>query len=113
MLSTLQSRGLAACGLLLGLGLLGGCATTRNDELTVMRSEADRALQASQHADQGVSSATSTANAASQKADQAGRKADQATQLASAANTKSDQALAEAKELNEKLDRMFKKSMEK
>lgn len=97
--------------LLLALGTLQGCAST--SDLTKTKAVADQALQTAQHADQSAAAANSAAKAADQKADSAMTKADQADQKADTAITKADQALQEIKDLNEKVDRMFKKSMKK
>lgn|SRR5512143_1836814 len=86
------------------LALLGGCATT--DAVTKAQATADQALQ---KADQ----AQATANAAKATADQASQKADNANAVASEAKSTADAAKSESAATSEKLDRMFKKTMQK
>lgn len=86
------------------LALLGGCAGT--DAVTKAQATAD---QASQKADQAMAAA----NTAKAAADQASQKADQANATADAAKSTADEAKAESAATSEKLDRMFKKTMQK
>ena len=76
---------------------LAGCAST--SELTEIRSMAEKA-QAS-------------ADRAQQTADQALQRAEQANATANAASAKADSAEQTAAQVNEKIDRMFKKTMMK
>ena len=89
---------------LLLVGLLGGCATT--EELNAVKATADAA---SQKADQ----ANATANAAKASADQANATAARAEATANEAKSTADAAKAESASTSEKLDRMFKKTMQK
>lgn len=74
----------------LSVALMGGCATT--DQINAIKAQAEQAQ--------------TTAQAAKSTADQANQKADEALQQ-SAANKKA------IDETNEKINRMFKKSMYK
>lgn len=82
------------------LALSAGCAS---QQLTKDVAEAKALAEA---ANQAAESARSSADLALQKAEQAQNTADQAMQSASEAN-------ACCQRTNEKIDRMFKKSMEK
>lgn len=84
------SRSAVAVLMLASLGGLAGCATT--SDLDALRAEVEKA--------------NSTANQAA--ADAAAAKRD-----AAAARTAAEQARDSAQDTNEKLDRMFKKSMYK
>lgn len=95
---------LSVVSCVLALGALGGCAST--GDVSSAKAAADSAAQTANAAQSAAASATTTANAAEKKADDASAKADHAQSTA-------DKALAEIQELNEKLDRMFKKNMQK
>lgn len=95
---------ISALSFAVALGALGGCAST--GDLSSVKATADGAAQTANAAQSAAASATTTANAAEKKADAAAAKADHAQSTA-------DKALAEIQELNEKLDRMFKKNMQK
>ena len=82
------------------VALSAGCAS---QQLTKDVADAKAMAEA---ANQAAESARSSADQALQKAEQAQRTADQALQSAGEAN-------ACCRETNEKIDRMFKKSMEK
>ncbi len=84
------SRNVLAAVMLVSLGGLAGCATT--SDLDALRAQ--------------VEQANSTANKAAADAAAARRDAE-------AAKTAAEQARDSAQETNEKLDRMFKKSMYK
>ena len=86
------------------VALLGGCATT--DSVTKAQATADQALQKANEANANANAAKATAAQASQKADQANATAD-------AAKSTADSAKAESAATSEKLDRMFKKTMQK
>jgi methyl-accepting chemotaxis protein len=92
--------------LLLTLGVIQGCASVSPEQLNNVKAVADQALQTAQQADQNAATANAAAKAAADKADSASAKADQADQ-------KADLALQQIKDLNEKVDRMFEKSMKK
>ena len=89
---------------LFGVALLGGCATT--EELNAVKATAD---QASQKAD----AATATANSAKATAGQAMEEAARAHATANDAKATADAAKAESASTSEKVDRMFKKTMQK
>lgn len=87
---------LAASGLALSI-LLGGCASTATiDEL-----RAD------------IQAAQSDADAARQEAAEAKRTASEAKSLAEQANMTADEALRSTRETDMRIDRMFKKTMQK
>lgn len=88
-MSNLRKR-TTACLLLAALATTAGCATT--SDLDELRAEVQKANATAERA---------AADAASAKQD------------AAAARTAAEQAQQEAAETNEKLDRMFKKSMYK
>lgn len=88
---------LKGSALLLIAGLAAGCATTQQVEEA--RALAEEAKQAAAQADQ--------------RAANAGNKADQAKATADAAMRKAEEANRCCQETNEKIDRMFKKSMQK
>ncbi len=92
---------LAALTLPLGLA---ACAST--SDMQALSARIDKAQSTADQAMTKASTAQSTADQANSKADQANSKADQAVQTANDAKASADQA-------NEKLNRMFKKSMEK
>ncbi len=87
---TISQKRLAASLLLAALATTAGCATT--SDLDELRAEVQRVNSTAERA---------AADAASAKQD------------AAAARTAAEQAQSEAAETNEKLDRMFKKSMYK
>lgn len=98
--------------------LLGGCATT--DALNKAQTTADQASQKADEANANANSAKTAAAQASQKADQANvtadgarSTADQASATANAAKAEADKAMQEVSNLAEKIDRMFKKTMQK
>ena len=86
-----------ALAVLLAAGTLGGCATT--SEIAEIRAMAEKAQQSADQAQQSANRAQATA--------------DQALNTANAASAKADAAEATASQVNEKIDRMFKKSMMK
>lgn len=86
-----------ALAALLAAGTLTGCASTSTNELAELRSLAEQAQASADRAQQTANSAQSTA--------------DQALAAANAAATRADNAEATANQVNEKVDRMFKKSM--
>ena len=93
------------------VALLGGCATT--EELNAVKATAD---QASQKADQANATANAAKSAASQAASQAASAqatAGEAKATADAAKATADAAKAESASTSEKVDRMFKKTMQK
>lgn len=99
---------LAAVTLPLGLA---ACASTTDMQTISARvdkaqSTADQAMSKAGTAQSSADQATNKANDAMRTAEEAMRKADQAVQTANDAKAAADQA-------NEKLNRMFKKSMEK
>lgn len=105
-------RRLAPAALVFGMAVLAGCATSKE--------AVDQAVNT-------ANEANSTANAAQESANDAARKAGQAQQTADNANRTANDAAAAARqaqdtadanraaidELNEKIERMFKKSMRK
>lgn len=86
------------------VGSMMGCATTSNVENA--QSTAEQALQKAEQALQA-------AQEAKQAADQAQQTAERANSAASQANQKADQALLGVQDMNEKIDRMFKQTMQK
>ena len=95
---------LPVIGFVVVLGALTGCAS--NSELAGVKTSVDKAQQT-------ASAAQSSATAANSAADAAAKKADQAAQAAQSASSKADQALQGVNDINEKLERMFKKGMQK
>jgi murein lipoprotein len=93
------------------IALLGGCAST--DAVTRAQSTADQALQKADEANTNANAAKATADQASQKADQANATAEEAKSTANQANSTADSAKAEVEKLSEKIDMMFKKTMQK
>lgn len=93
------------------IGLLGGCATTEN--VTKAQSTADQALQKANDADANAAAAKSAADQAAQKADEANTNAAAAKSTADQANSTAEAAKSEVDKLAEKIDRMFKKTMQK
>lgn len=91
-------------GIGMTLGVLTACASTGD-----MNSTRAAANNAAHKADE----AQSTASTASQKADASASRANQATQLAQNASVEANKTSQEVKELNQKMDRMFQKSMNK
>ena len=96
---------------LISVALLGGCATT--DNVAKAQATADQALQRANEANANANAARSEAAQASQKADQALRAAQEANATANSAKAESERAMQEVNALSEKIDRMFKKSMQK
>lgn len=96
---------------LFGVALLGGCATT--DTVTKAQTTADQALQKANEASASASAAKSAAAQAGQKADEANASASAAKSTADQANSTAESAKAEVEKLAEKIDRMFKKTMQK
>ena len=82
---------------LIAMVALGGCAST--SELDTLRAE--------------IRQANETAQQASATASSAAAKADAASAQAAAASQTADEAKASAEEANNKIDRMFKRSMYK
>ncbi len=66
-----------------------------------------------QQSDNRTSSAEQAARDAQAAANAADSKASQALQVANQANQKADEALAKTQDIEQKLDRMFKRSMQK
>jgi murein lipoprotein len=93
------------------IALLGGCAST--DGVTKAQSTADQALQKADEANANANAAKATAAQAMQKADQANATAEEAKSTADQANSTADSAKAEVEKLSEKIDMMFKKTMQK
>lgn len=93
------------------VGLLGGCATT--DTVTKAQTTADQALQKANEADANANAAKAAAAQASQKADEANTNANAAKSTADQANSTAESAKSEVEKLAEKIDRMFKKTMQK
>lgn len=97
MVKKISSRVLTASAVAMALGLSAGCAsTTKIDEVRTMAEEAAR-----------------TATQATERAAVAERKAEQAQSTADAAMRQAQEAERCCEETNEKMDRMFKKSMTK
>ncbi len=93
-------------------GLLGGCATNK-EALEKVENAAAAASEAAASAKKTADEALSAANAAQQSANQANSKADEALSTARQALSNSESNRSAINELNEKIDRMFKKSMHK
>lgn len=99
ILGTLQLLGISVA-----LGTLSACAST---------GDVSSAKAAADNASQTANAAQSTASSAAQKADTNEAKINQTTQLAQNASADANRAMQGVKEVNEKLDRMFKKGMKK
>lgn len=97
MVKKISRSVITASAMAVALALSTGCAsTTKIDEVRAMAEEAAR-----------------TATQAGERAAVAERKADQAQSAADAAMRKAQEAERCCEETNEKIDRMFKKSMSK
>ncbi len=97
-------RTLGYSALLITIGLSAGCATT---------GDVDAAKQMAQEAKQAADQANRTATEASATAKQAEAEAAAAKAAAAAAERTAAQAKAESRMTNEKIDRAFKKSVQK
>jgi murein lipoprotein len=97
----------------LAIGLFSGCATTSKTTVEDVQNTANQASQEAKAAQDSADKAMSAANSARATADSAKRTADDAASLARQAMDASDRNSAAIKELNEKIDRMFKKAMHK
>lgn len=86
----------------LAMSGLAGCVST--SELAEVRALAEQANTNAGHAQE-------TADRALSVADQASQRVDDAVAAANAASAKAEAAEASANNVNEKIDRMFKKSM--
>ena len=84
--------------------LLGGCANT--EAVGKAQTTADQALQKANEASTEAAQAMKTAQ-------EAKASADQANATANAAKAESEKAMQEVNALSEKVDRMFKKTMQK
>lgn len=83
----------------LALGLLGGCATTSDDQLSEIRSIAEDAQATANNASSQASRALSTAN--------------QALDTARRANSRAQEAIECCNTNSDKIDRMFEEAMSK
>jgi hypothetical protein len=93
------------------VALLGGCAST--DSVTQAQATADEGVRKANEANASAKAAKSDAALASQKADQANATANESKSTADAAKAESAKAMQEVNALAEKIDRMFKKTMQK
>lgn len=91
--------------------LLGGCANT--EAVGKAQSTADQALQKANEASAEAAQASQKAEQAMTTAQEAKASADQANATANAAKVESEKAMQEVNALSEKVDRMFKKTMQK
>lgn len=107
----MKSTTLYLTGLALAVAMTG-CASSKKSLEEVTQKATDASDAASQ-AQQASDSATRAATRAQQTADAANRSANDALQLARQANDTGEANKAAIAELNEKLDRMFKKAMRK
>lgn len=96
---------------LFSVALLGGCATSA--DLSKTQASADQSAQKADQANTTANAAKASTDQAAQKADQANATADQANTTANAAKAEADKAMQEVSDLTEKIDRMFKKTMQK
>ena len=97
MTSIRMPRALAAVVVVAGMGIASGCANT--EEMNELRQMASDAMTAAQQAQGAANRAQSTADGAASQAAEAMRRADEANACCKA-NT-------------ERMNRMFKKSMQK
>ncbi len=104
---------------LLSLGLLGGCATNQ-EALEQLRSDVDTSTSGASEAKDAANSAQRSADDAMSAATRAQRSADDASGIANdalrearQASSATDSNRSAIDELNEKIDRMFKKAMNK
>lgn len=93
------------------VALLGGCATT--EELNKVAATADQANRKADEANATANSAKSVASQAAEEAVRAHAAATEAKSTADAAKSTADAAKAESASTSEKVDRMFKKTMQK
>jgi methyl-accepting chemotaxis protein len=98
--------------LLLTVSLVGGCATSR-EAVDKAQSTADQAATSASAAQDTAEKALSSASRAQQTADSAKRTADDAARAAQQSLDASQRNSAAIGELNDKIDRMFKKAMRK
>lgn len=101
-----------AAVLLVAVGMLGGCATSK-EAVDGAQSTADQAASSASAAQDAAEKALNTATRAQQSADGVKRTADDAARMAQQALDSSERNTAAINELNEKIDRMFKKAMHK
>jgi hypothetical protein len=97
--------------LALGLGVLGGCASTK--DLEAVRAVADKAVADAAAARAAADKAAAAAAKAQSTADAAKSSADAAVSAADAAKSTAGSANACCQDTQTKIDRMFKKSMYK
>jgi len=100
------------------VSLLGGCAST--ESITKAQATADEGVRKANEANTNANAAKADAALASQKADQANAaavsaqaNANDAKTTSEAAKAESAKAMQEVNALAEKIDRMFKKTMQK
>jgi hypothetical protein len=98
-----MNKSILAIALTASIGLVG-CAS--NSELAQVRAMAEKAQASADQALQAANAATQAANAVKGTSDQA-------MATAAQADKKADSALNTANQVNEKIDRMFKKTMMK
>ncbi|MBV1931737.1 MAG: hypothetical protein KUG71_08460 [Porticoccaceae bacterium] len=98
-----MNKSILAIALTAGISLVG-CAS--NSELAQVRAMAEKAQASADQALQAANAATQAANAVKGTSDQA-------MATAAQADKKADNALNTANQVNEKIDRMFKKTMMK
>lgn len=97
--------------LVLALGVLGGCASTK--DLEAVRAVADKAVADAAAAKAAADKAAAAAAKAQSTADAAKSSADAAVSSADAAKSTAGSANACCQDTQTKIDRMFKKSMYK
>lgn len=97
--------------LALSLGVLGGCASTK--DLEAVRATADKAVADAAAARAAADKAAAAAAKAQSTADAAKSSADAAVSSADAAKSAAGSANACCQDTQTKIDRMFKKSMYK
>lgn len=105
-------RRLAPAAMVLGVAVLAGCATSK-EALDQATSTANEARTSASTAEQAATDAARKASQAQQSADAASRTANDAAAQARSAQETADANRAAIAELNEKIERMFKKSMRK
>ena len=108
----IKNKLILSSALIISAGLLGGCATNQ-EAITNAQNAATKAGEAAAAAKSQAQEALNAANNAQATADEALSKARAAADTASQALSNSESNRAAIDELNEKIERMFKKTMHK
>ena len=113
-MSKTSSKVITSAALLLAFGLMAGCATSQKTSvIEEVQTTANDAAAAAKAAQETADNAMNAAQGSRESVDAARRAADDATATANRALEMSERNSAAIKELNEKIDRMFKKAMHK